>query len=481
VNAAIAVTRFADPLLRFAVKGDLDLAAVSPLVAPKDATLGGRAAVDLRGRGRAKDPQAMTLEGRALLAGVSVESPALPKRIEQVNGEVAFSAARAEVRGLAVRAGQSSYTLDATVTRPLALLAAPAKTGPSDVSFTLRSPHLDLAELLPVTPGAPFLPNARGSGKVEIARLINKRLDVANVTARLALTPGVLDVPEFTLDGYGGAARGTARFDLHDSARPLYAVKARVDSVEADRLLTAWTPARGLLHGALNTTLDLSGEGSSPEDLRRSLTAVGLAGLANGTLGPGPVFEALSRFTRIPEFRQVRFQDLRLPFRVERGRVITDPVAITGSNGEWRLSGGIGFDGSLDYAVSTTIPAEEVKKLGADAALAAGAFADESGRILLDLRVTGSARSPRIDWDRQAMGDRAKGRISDLLEKQRKRLEDELLRRAGGGTAGAGDSAGAVVADPARERRALEDSLKNAARGLLEGFFGRPKSDTTRR
>jgi hypothetical protein len=37
------------------------------------------------------------------------------------------------------------------------------------------------------------------------------------------------------------------------------------------------------------------------------------------------------------------------------------------------------------------------------------------------------------------------------------------------------------VADPARERRALEDSLKNAARGLLEGFFGRPKSDTTRR
>ena len=79
------------------------------------------------------------------------------------------------------------------------------------------------------------------------------------------------------------------------------------------------------------------------------------------------------------------------------------------------------------------------------------------------------------------MGDRAKGRISDLLEKQRKRLEDELLRRAGGGTAGAGDSAGAGVADPARDRRALEDSQKRAARDLLEGIFGRPKPDTTRR
>jgi hypothetical protein len=480
VRGELEVTRLADPAVRFAVRGDVDLAAVAPLLAPKDTKLGGRAALDLRGRGRAKDPNAMVLEGRARLAGVSVESPALPKKIEQVNGEIAFSAARAEIQGLDVRAGQSSFTLDGTVTRPLALMAAPGKTEASNVDFTLRSPNLDLAELLPVTPGSPILPNARGGGKVEIARLKNQKLDVANVKARLALTPGVVEVPEFTFDGYGGAVRGYGRFDLHDPARPVYAVKARVDSVEADHLLSAWTPARGLLHGALSTTLDFSGEGSSPDEIKRTLTAVGLAALANGTLGPGPVLEALAQFTKIPELRQVRFQNMKLPFRVERGRVVTDPVTLTGSNGEWRFSGGIGFDGSLDYAVSTTLPPDVVKKLGAYGALAAGALGGEDGRILIDLRVTGSAKSPRIDWDQKAMGERARGQLSSTLEKQRAKLEAELLNALKGGGA-ATDSAGPrSPEDEARARRALEDSLKKTARGLLEGFFSKPKRDTTR-
>jgi hypothetical protein len=483
VRAELEVTRFADPALRFAVRGDVDLAAVSPLLAPKGAKLGGRAALDIRGRGRAKDPNAMELEGHARLAGVSAESPALPKKIEQVNGEVAFSAARAEIQALRVQAGQSSFTLDGTVTRPLALMAAPGKTEASKVDFTLRSPYLDLAELLPVTPGSPILPNARGGGTVEIARLKNQKLDVANARARLVLTPGVVEVPEFAFDGYGGAVRGTGRFDLHDPARPVYAVKAKVDTVEADRLLSAWTPARGLLHGALSTTLDFAGEGATPEDLKRTLTAVGLAALANGTLGPGPTLEALSQFTRIPELKQVRFQNMKLPFRVERGRVITDPVVLTGSNGDWRLSGGIGFDGSLDYAVSTTLPPDVVKKLGAYAALAAGALGGEDGRILIDLRVTGSAKSPRIDWDQKAMGERARGQISSSLEKQRAKLEDELLNALGQKKTGgaAGDSAGPrSPEDEARARRALEDSLKKAAHGLLDGFFSKPKRDTTR-
>ena len=487
-RAQLALTHFADPVLAFALRGDVDLAAVAPLLAARDTRLAGRASIDLRGYGRAKQRDAMALEGGARLSGVRIESPALPKPVEQVSGELAFSAARAEIRGLTARAGQSSFTLDGTATRPLALLASPGKTAPADVDFTLRSPYLDLAELLPVTPGSPVLPNARGLGRVEIKRLIKDKLDASNVRARVALTPGVLDLTEFSFDGYGGAVRGTGRFDLRDAARPVYAVKARVDTVEADRLLSAWTPARGLLHGVLNTTLDFSGVGSTPDDIKRSLTAIGRAALADGTLGPGPAFEALSRFTKVPELKEVRFKDLKLPFRVENGRMITDPVVLEGANGEWRFSGGIGFDGSLDYAVSTTLPRDVVEKLGADAALAAGALADDNGRILLDLRVSGNARSPRIAWDAEAMGERAKGRLSSALDKQRKRLESELLRglepKQSGDGAGAftSDSARASAADSARRaRRAMEDSLKKAARGLLEGLFGGGKKDTTRR
>ncbi len=468
VRAQLVVTGFADPYVRFTVDGDLDLAAVGPLVAPKDTKLGGRAAVDVRGQGRARDPGTIALDGRARLTDVSVESPSLPKKVEKIGGSLAFSQERATVSALTAQAGASSFTLDATVARPLALMAKPDSVPPSDVNFTLRSPHLDLAELLPAGPGAPLLPNARGAGRVEIARLINQKLDVTNVVANLALSPGVLEVPSFGLDGYGGAVKGTARFDLRDAARPIYVVKSTVDSVEADRLLSAWTPAKGLLHGALNTTLDFSGQGLTPEDIKRSLTAVGLAALANGTLGPGPSLDAIAAFTKIPAFKSVTFHDMKLPFRVEHGRVVTDAVTLKGNNGEWKLSGAIGLDGALDYAVSTTLPPEAVARLGAKGALAAGALADDQGRMLLDFRVTGPARSPRVAWDPDAMRSRLAGRASELLDAQRARLADQAREALlNSQKPAAGDSA-----------RVATPTLRQAAGDILKGFFGGAK-DTT--
>ena len=80
------------------------------------------------------------------------------------------------------------------------------------------------------------------------------------------------------------------------------------------------------------------------------------------------------------------------------------------------------------------------------------------------------------------MGERLKGQLSSTLEKQRAKLEEELLKVLAPKDGGAaGDSTGTrSPEDEARARRALEDSLKKTARGLFEGLFGKPKRDTTR-
>jgi len=477
VAARLTVAHFADPVVDFAVRGRLDLAAVAPLLAAPDTRLAGRADLDVSGHGRAKDPDALVLGGRATLAEVSVEAPGLPRKVEHVNGRLEFSAQRAAVHQLSARAGQSSFSLDATVVHPLALMADPAKTAPADVDFTFRSPHLDLAELLPTTPGAPFLPNARGGGRVTIDRLKQGRLDVTAVDADVRLSPAALESPHFSLQGYGGTVTGGASFDLRDTRRPAYSVKAVVDQVKADALLGAWTPVRNLLAGSLSTRLDLSGAGQTPDDVKRTLTLVGLAALTDGRLGPGPALEAVAQFVNVPKAKQLDFARLELPLRVEHGRVFTDAVKLEGPSGEWRFSGAVGFDGELDYAVSVTLPPAAVEALGARSALVAGALADPQGRLLLDLRVTGPARAPRVAWDPDAMRARLAGRASEALAEQRAKLEAEareaaqraLLEKLGAprdSTAGPGVP---LTAGAAR------DTLRGAAKGLLEGFFGRRK------
>ncbi len=474
VQARLSVARFADPRLAFAVHGAVDLAAVSPLVAPADTRVGGKATLDLRGGGRARDPEHLALDGHARLEGVRIEARALPKPVESLQGEVAFSATRAAVHGLTAKAGRSSFTLDAEVERPLAVMARKDSVPPAEVTFTLQSPWLDLTELLPATPGPAVLPNARGSGTVAIAHLERGALKAENVRARVSFDPTSFTASEFGLDGYGGTIGGQARFDLQDPARPGFAVKARVDSVEADALLSAWTGAKGLLHGALSTDIDLSGQGTGVEQLKRTLTAVGAASVLKGKLGPALSLQAIAGLAHVPAFRELSFQELKLPFQVERGRVTTRDVVIRGASSEWRATGAIGFDGALDYAVSVTVPKEAVARLGANAALAAGALTDDQGRVLLDLKLGGNARAPRVAWDAAAMRDRVAGRVSRALEEQRSRLETQAREALEAQRLTGGDS---VHVTREQAVQALVDTLrKKKGRDILRELFGKPKA-----
>ena len=477
LSGRLDVTHFADPVVSFGLRGDLDLAAIGPLVAPKDMRLTGRSALDLEGRGRAKDPGSIALSGRARLVGGTVESRQLPRKIEGLEAAFEFSPARAAVRGLKARAGRSSFAIDASVTRPLALLAKPGAGGPAAVEFQLDSPYLDLAELLPVAGGAPFVLQATGGGRASIARLKNGKLDVSNVRAQVILEPGVVSIPDFRCDGYQGVVAGAARFDLGDPKRPAMTLKAHVDSVQADALLSAWTPVKGLLRGSLDSRMDLALRGATPDEIKRSLTAVGLATFAHGSFGPGPVPDEIAKTTHIAPLRRLDFHNLKVPFRIERGRVVTDAVEMRGPYGDWKMSGAVGFDGALDYAVSVTLPREVAQRLETRSPLAAGALADEQGNLLLDLKVTGTGRAPRVAWDGQAMRDRVAGRASQALKAQHKRLEREVEDAVAARRRAAEDSARAAVG---RARQGLADSLRRRAGGVLKGFFGGALGDSAR-
>ena len=155
--------------------------------------------------------------------------------------------------------------------------------------------------------------------------------------------------------------------------------------------------------------------------------------------------------------------------------MVTDPVVLDGEHGQWKLAGAVGFDGSLDYAVSATLPPEVASRLGAASALAAGALSDGQGRMLLDLHLGGSVTAPQVGWDTRAMRDRLAGKASQALSEQRSRLESEARSAVGAHLGLAPDSSGAGIG---RMNLMTADSLKRRAGGLLKGLFGGGR-DTT--
>src|SRR5206468_12263905 len=128
---------------------------------------------------------------------------------------------------------------------------------------------------------------------------------------------------------------------------------------------STWTPARNFVQGSFNSAFDLAVQGATPDQMKRTLTAVGLAELLRGQVGPGPVLAEISRVVRVPALERLRFDKAKFPLRIERGRVVTDKVTLHTGGGEWTIAGAVGFDGALDYAVSATLPAAAAQALGA--------------------------------------------------------------------------------------------------------------------
>jgi AsmA-like protein/uncharacterized protein DUF3971 len=476
VRARLSVVRLQDPIVDFAVKGNLDLAAVAPMLSAPDTRLSGRAAVDVSGRGGARDPGALELSGTARLSNVAVDTPRVPKKIERIEGTVSFSRARARVTGLTAHAGTSAVTLDADVSRPLALLEPIGKTPPADLTFSLRSPRLDVADLVPAGSGPLIVPNATGTGSIEIDRLLNQKLDAKNVRADLALEPGIIQARSFTLQAHEGTLAGLARLDLRDPAKPGVTFEAQAAGIGANSLLSTWTPVRGVMRGTLDGSVKLALSGQQPSQMLQTLTAIGLARVTQGELGPIRALDEIASLVRVPGLERLKFDARQLPFRVERGRIVTDAVDLDGPTGRWRLSGAIGFDGTLDYAASITLPPQTAQSLHAASAVAAGALQDDQGNLLIDLRITGPARAPRVTIDTAAMRDRIAGRASKAILDQRDKLEQQTRDAAESRRKAAEDSLRRVVD---RARDAARDSLRQKAGDLLRGFFGGDAKDTT--
>ena len=114
--------------------------------------------------------------------------------------------------------------------------------------------------------------------------------------------------------------------------------------------------------------------------------------------------------------------------------------------------------------------------ISARSALAAGALSDAQGNVLLDLRIGGTAKSPRVSWDTAAMRDRVVGRVSQTLQAQGQKLEAEVLQAAQQRRQAAADSARRTVA---RYEQAAKDSLRNRVGDVLRGFFGGGNKDTS--
>jgi len=107
-------------------------------------------------------------------------------------------------------------------------------------------------------------------------------------------------------------------------------------------------------------------------------------------------------------------------FAIEQGRFRTDDWKIKSPSGDWSISGFFGLDGMIGYDVHLVIPPnvqknmKDLQKYGELVDL----LRDDKGNLILDIRVSGSAKSPKVSLDMTRATEKAGDKLMDQLKKK---------------------------------------------------------------
>jgi hypothetical protein len=283
---------------------------------------------------------------------------------------------------------------------------------------------------------------------------------------------------------YSGTARANIELDLRDPAAPAFRVQSNVQNVNANDLLSSISPAKDLLVGTLDATSSISGKGSVPDAIARSLTGEGSMSATGGKLQPSPAIMAIWSALGMQEKKSIDFKEFFAPFRLEQGKFVTRDLKLSGGDADWAANGMVGFDGALDYSVQVTLNEQLSnmyrQRLGKDLAKV---LAGSSGRLTLDLRVSGNARSPKVQVDTEKLAQRATENVTGMIQEE---VEKKVLGQIGNILGGpkppradsaAVDSAGRATTrtdtSAAKPPATAADSVKAGVRDILDGIFKR--------
>jgi len=272
----------------------------------------------------------------------------------------------------------------------------------------------------------------------------------SDMTGRLTWDQGTLIIDTLYGGVYGGRTSLKGRIDSALNSDAPYAFHVRLDSLAIGELLTRFGRAGNHLQGRASLTAQIAGRGATPDEILRRLAISGTAHLFDAQLvNLGAAARAQELFGLSPR-DPVPLKSRWNNFRVEEGRTRMDDFQFSALDGEWTLSGSVGLDGTLDYALDGTLPADISSRLKLPdewfSALPEAwrsqfdpvdLLKNDAGEAEFFLLFGGTLTQPKvsIDWSRlqpvltERFEKRVKDRLTDEFETEVKKGLQDLFNK----------------------------------------------------
>jgi len=381
LRANLSVKQFRDPVLDLEAKGSLSLAMLGPWLPPDLQDVQGRVELEeVRIRGKVRDLQEGAIQpaqaaGRIRFDGVSARWRDSDWGIAQ--GEIWLEDDKMVLKDLRLSGAGSRVTLNGTVRNGLAALLLPAGTSPiPSLQGRATADVFDLGALLKTlrrpgtggpSPGEKtakmLLPRFSGSLQTEVNTFRYGDVLLEDLEALWQFTPGYWRTSSWRGNGMGGqvdvgvSVRQTARTGI------LLDLEGKVNGVRIEECFRQFHDfgqkeltsqnLKGSVSGTLHH-LQAEWDGAGrflPNELLLHSDVV----IRDGALINYAPVEALSRFIRVEELRNIRFSAMQNTVQIINSKINIPVMNIQSNALNLSLTGTHSFSGWLDYQVKVSL------------------------------------------------------------------------------------------------------------------------------
>jgi len=432
----IIVDNIPDPNISAEVDMNLDLKVAEQFMEEGD-EISGRLIVDASAYGKLKNPETVSMLGKMELRRAKYHSATMTVPVDDLEADIEFLGKDLKIEKFSAKAGESDIRITGQVTgfAPY-ILASEAPEKKPQFKGTISSRYINLDELLgeeeepevasmePADTAVLILPDFDAKGTFEFESGIYSLVAFEDAKGKFDLTDYVLHVDDISAKVYDGDITGSAVVDIENITDPEFQIDFKGEDIQANSFLSRFTSFEDHLYGDIDMYGSFSGQGSEADQLVESLKANGSYRIDEGKLVNFDLIKKLAEPVGFKTSDEEKIRDFVGTYKVENGRVYMDDVTMTSSHGDWRLSGSVGFAGTLDYNIAIELSDEargNLKALGDFGRMLQG----QSKSLTLGFHLGGTYSSPSVSLNTAPIEES----VDKVLEDEGKKLLDKLFKK----------------------------------------------------
>jgi len=450
ISGNIAMSGLQSPFIKASISGTFDLADVKEFLNSDTITeFSGKASVsgifsgqiaDI-GKPTASDFSSSNFTGICKLKGVTVGLKGYNLPVSSLTGDIVFNNNDLSVSALYGKFGQSDFLVKGSVGNLLARLFV--KGEKLQINGSLISEKLNWDEISSSSEGSGEY-NFGIPGDIEIGKLKLdvrnfhfRKFDAKNLSADMAVHNRVLTVSDILLQSMQGTITGKATINASSPSHSLLTCNADINRVNINKLfiefgnfgntdlvaenLDGRVTGSVLFSGLMYPNLDM--------DLESIKSHAELI-VEDGRLVNYEPMEALSKFLRVEDLKDIRFETLTNQIDIANQIIFIPVMEIKSSALNLTLMGTHTFDNDLNYHFSIALAdilASKFRKKnpGYNKQDEFGPIAEDNrGRTMVFVSMTGTVDEPVFNYDKKAVREK----INTEMQSQRSEMKQVLNR-----------------------------------------------------